>query len=38
MRKGMKLKIFSMLCISLNLYIFDDNIVYTKENPLKKEC
>lgn len=32
----MKLKIFSMLCISLNLYIFDDNIVYTK-NPLQKE-
>lgn len=35
MEKGMKLKIFSMLCISLNLYIFDDKIVYTKS--LKKK-
>lgn len=31
----MKLKIFSMLCISLNLYIFDDKIVYTK--PLQEK-
>lgn len=32
----MKLKIFSMLCISLNLYIFDDKIVYTKPFKTRK--
>lgn len=34
----MKLKIFSMLCISLNLYIFDDKIVYTKSLRQTKEA